>query len=148
MIFAPKKVALLHGGPSSEHNVSLRSADSVRRSLEDTDHQVKDVYVDKGGRWHTDGIERSVDRALQGVDSVFIAMHGEYGEDGEVQRILEENKVPFNGAGSLSSRKAFNKAVSRDIFEKSGLRIPRGFSVSDNDELEYYFPHGSYHLLG
>jgi D-alanine-D-alanine ligase len=87
-----KRIAILRGGPSSEYDVSLKTGKSVLDSLRD-DHHVLDIVIDKNGDWYLEGKKREPKDALKNVDGVFNAMHGEYGEDGKVQQLLEQIKV-------------------------------------------------------
>ena len=84
------KVAVLRGGPSSEFEVSLNTGKNV---LENLPHRYipTDVFISKDGVWHVDGVVVSPARLFQGIDVVFNAMHGQYGEDGKVQQLLDQH---------------------------------------------------------
>ncbi|HVU06246.1 MAG TPA: D-alanine--D-alanine ligase [Candidatus Paceibacterota bacterium] len=113
MPFAHKiRVAVLRGGPSSEYDVSLRSGDTVLKHLPDK-YEGLDVFISKDGVWHVHGIEKSPADALKGVDVAFIALHGQYGEDGKIQRVLEHLGVPFTGSASFPSAVAMNKHLAK-----------------------------------
>ena len=87
-------VGVLRGGPSSEHEVSLRSGGAVLKNLPEKYRGV-DIVVTKEGLWHIDGILVSPPRVAQRVDVVVNALHGEYGEDGKVQKILKTHGIPI-----------------------------------------------------
>lgn len=113
------KIAVLMGGPSAEREVSLMSGRAVVQALESRGHEV--VAIDpKGG-------EVSVP---QGVDAVFLALHGTFGEDGEVQKVLESARIPYTGSGPESSRVAFDKLASKRIFIERGLPTPKFATVN------------------
>ncbi len=106
------RVAVLRGGPSSEYEVSLKTGETILRELP-SKYQGIDVFISKDGMWHVDGIERTPADALSHVDVVFIALHGHYGEDGKVQRILEHLGVPFVGSDAFASSLAMNKHMTK-----------------------------------
>lgn len=118
-----KKLLVLRGGPSSEHEVSLKTGRSIINALKDN-YNVKDVVIGKDGVWIDSGLEVKPDMILRNVDCVINAMHGEYGEDGEVQRLLERSRVPFTGPKTLAAKLSMNKVSAKDIFKKHGLLTP------------------------
>ena len=113
MSFAHKtRVAVLRGGPSSEYEVSLKTGETVLKSLP-SKYEGVDVFISKDGRWHVGGLERSPSDALKHVDVAFVALHGQFGEDGKVQRILEHLGIPFTGSESFPSAVAMNKHMTK-----------------------------------
>jgi D-alanine-D-alanine ligase len=119
------RVAVLGGGRSSEHEVSLASAASVRRGLQDAGYTSIEIEVDRDGVWHRDGeaLEVAPGRGLHGVDAVFPVLHGPFGEDGTVQGLLECLDVPYVGAGVLASALCMDKVMFKDLMASS--RIPQ-----------------------
>jgi D-alanine-D-alanine ligase len=118
------KVAVLAGGRSSEHEVSLSSAAAVRQGLEDGGHEVVTIEIGReDGRWSNLGEPVPLDpgRAPLGVDIVFPVLHGPFGEDGTVQGLLETLDVPYVGAGVLASALCMDKAVFKDLVASRGL---------------------------
>ena len=117
------RVAVLGGGRSSEHDVSLASADSVRAGLKDAGHVPIDIEVGRDGVWRRDGAELTVTlgRRLDGVDVVFPALHGPYGEDGTVQGLLECLDLPYVGAGVLASALCMDKVAFKDLMAHAGI---------------------------
>jgi len=128
-----KKVAVLRGGPSSEYEVSLKSGASVLDALDLEKYEPIDVFIDKNGIWHIAGIPKSPKAALSGVDVVFNALHGEYGEDGKVQKILEEIGVLFTGSDSATSKKAMNKVSTKKALTGLGVKMPYHIEIFKND---------------
>jgi D-alanine-D-alanine ligase len=122
-VSAPRRVAVLGGGRSSEHDVSLASAASVRGGLERGGHEVLAVEVGRDGVWRCDGDELALapGRGLLGADAVFPVLHGPFGEDGTVQGLLECLDVPYVGAGVLASAVCLDKVVSKELLARAGL---------------------------
>jgi len=118
------RVGILRGGPSSEYDVSLRSGFHVMKNIPD-DWDKRDIFIDKEGRWFLDGIEKSPEKIMRNFDVVFNAMHGEFGEDGKVQHILESYHMPFNGSRSIPSAMAMNKVKTKEILGLHGIKTPR-----------------------
>ena len=116
-------VGVLRGGPSYEYDVSLRSGTEVINALSDR-YQCKDIFISKDGVWHLDGIAYTPTQILKKVDVVFNALHGEYGEDGKVQKILDDHMIPYTGSKALASAVGMNKAQTKDILRKYGIRMP------------------------
>jgi D-alanine-D-alanine ligase len=117
------RVAVLAGGRSSEREVSLDSAASVREGLTEAGHDV--VWVDLGreGDWSCEGEEVTL-RAGGGLleaDAVFPVLHGPFGEDGTVQGLLEVLDVPYVGSGVLASALCMDKIVFKDVMGRAGL---------------------------
>ena len=120
-----KKVAVLRGGPSSEHAFSISSGKHVLEHLDTAKFVPIDIYIDRSGVWHLDGVATTPYTALQFVDVVWNAMHGEYGEDGTVQSILEELGMPYNGTRVFGSSLAIDKHTAALLLAKDGIKIPR-----------------------
>lgn len=120
-----KRVAVLRGGPSSEYDVSLLSGEAVLRSLRELEYPHKDIIISRKGDWLDSGMIKTPDSALQAVDIVFIALHGEYGEDGQVQRILHRKKIPFTGSGAMSSAIAFNKDLTKQTLKDFDIKMAK-----------------------
>lgn len=120
-----RSVAVLMGGPSHEHEVSIKSGKNVSRALDRTKYDVKQIYISKKGEWDTDLKDVS-----KMADVAFIAMHGAYGEDGTVQSLLEAERVPFTGSDAATSALAMNKFLSLRTFQDHGFIVPHSFLVS------------------
>jgi D-alanine-D-alanine ligase len=117
------RVAVLAGGRSSEHDVSRASAASVRDGLEAAGHDVAWIDLARDGTWWHDGeeLELRPGRGLLGVDVVFPALHGPYGEDGTVQGLLELLDVAYVGSGVLASAACMDKVVFKELMAQAGL---------------------------
>jgi D-alanine-D-alanine ligase len=117
------RVAVLRGGPSSEYEVSLKTGATILSHMPGHYHPI-DILIDKQGVWHQNGIPVEPHQVLKHVDAVVVAMHGQYGEDGKVQRLLETFGVPFTGSDSLGSALGMNKDISKKIFKQHGIKTP------------------------
>jgi D-alanine-D-alanine ligase len=117
------RVAVLGGGRSSEHEVSLASAASVREGLQKAGHVAIPIDVDRDGSWWRNGAGVALEpgRGLDGVDVVFPALHGPFGEDGTVQGLLECLDVPYVGAGVLASALCMDKVMFKTLMAHAGL---------------------------
>lgn len=117
-------VGVLRGGPSKEHDVSLKSGAAIIASLPEPRYHVRDIYIDKAGQWHDRGRPLAPERILPALDVVIIGLHGEYGEDGQVQKLLEQFGVPYAGADSYSSFLAMHKLMTKEKVREAGLKVP------------------------
>jgi D-alanine-D-alanine ligase len=104
------KVAVLMGGPSSERAISLKSGAAVATGLRTAGYTVTEVDL----RDRTLSLPSSIEAA-------FVALHGEFGEDGGVQRLLQDRGIPYTGSDPESSRAAFDKRLSKAIFTRAGI---------------------------
>ena len=108
-----KKIAVLKGGPGSERAVSLATGTGVGKALRSLGAIVTEVDVENS------------DFALPNdIELAFIALHGTFGEDGQVQQILEDRGVPYTGEGVAESRLAFDKIPSKEKFTTHGVATP------------------------
>ncbi|NOY35667.1 MAG: D-alanine--D-alanine ligase [bacterium] len=131
------RVGVLRGGPSEEHEVSLKTGESALSAFAEK-HSVNDIVLGKNGGWYLNGHPAYPERIFQSVDVVFNALHGTFGEDGKVQQILETYKIPYTGSGILSSAIGMNKVLSREAFAAAGLLTPRAAaSAADESPAEF-----------
>lgn len=118
-------VGVLRGGPSREHDVSLLSGAAILENLPQDRFLAKDIYIDRKGVWHDRGKPTTPDRVLRQIDLALIGLHGEYGEDGQLQRLLEQFGVPYAGADSFNSYRAMHKLLAKHKAEEIGLKTAR-----------------------
>jgi len=111
------KVAVILGGRSSEHEVSLQSGASVAAGLRQAGHEVTEVLIDRDGRWLVAGeeIEMRAAGGLLGVDVAFPVLHGPFGEDGTVQGLLESLDVAYAGPSVLCAAVAMDKLICKRL---------------------------------
>jgi D-alanine-D-alanine ligase len=117
------RVAVLAGGRSSEHDVSLSSAESVREGVAAAGHEVIDVRIARSGAWRHDGATLALEPGggLLGADAAFPVLHGPFGEDGTVQGLLELLDLPYVGAGVLASALCMDKVVFKEVMAAAGV---------------------------
>lgn len=117
------RVAVLSGGRSSEHEVSLRSGEAVARGLEQAGHEVLPVRIARDGAWafRGDPVELVPAAGLAGADVAFPALHGPFGEDGSVQGVLEWLDLPYVGSDVLASAICMDKLTLKRLFAQRGL---------------------------
>jgi D-alanine-D-alanine ligase len=118
------RVAVLHGGRSSEHEVSLSSAESAIAGVAAAGHEALPVLLEREGGWRgPDGAPLSLapGGGLLGADVAFPVLHGPFGEDGTVQGLLELLDVPYVGAGVLASSLCMDKIVFKDVLTAAGM---------------------------
>jgi D-alanine-D-alanine ligase len=117
------KVAVLGGGRSSEHEISLASAAAIRAGLEEAGHEPTAVEISHDGRWSADGVPVTIEPSagLLHADVVFPALHGPFGEDGTVQGLLELADVPYVGAGVLASALCMDKVAFKDMMAHASI---------------------------
>jgi D-alanine-D-alanine ligase len=118
-------VAVLAGGRSSEHEVSLSSGAAVREGLVECGHEVVWVEIGRDGVWRRDDERLSVSPGdgLLGADVVFPALHGPFGEDGTVQGLLETLDVAYVGAGVAASAVSRNKVLFKQLMSATGVPL-------------------------
>lgn len=114
-------IGVLYGGPSAEREVSLESGENVARALAEAGHDVHRVVLD--------GSFTARDAQALGIDIAFLALHGEFGEDGRIQEILESADIPYTGSGVDASSTAFDKILAKRAFERANVRTPAWMSL-------------------
>lgn len=117
------RVTVLRGGPSDEFHVSMETGKGIIASLQNRGYDVQDIIIAKNGDWLVDGFVKSPEVALSATDVVFIALHGAYGEDGTVQRILDRLAIPYTGSGAFASSVAMNKVLTKEHLKKHGIKM-------------------------
>ena len=119
-------IGVLYGFPSAEQEISLQSGDAVARALTAAGRDVHRVLLD-------DSFNPKLARSLE-IDIAFLALHGEFGEDGRVQRILDQAGIPYTGSDADASSVAFDKVLAKRAFERHGILSPAWMSF-DRQEL-------------
>src|SRR6185436_14646416 len=129
------RVAVLCGGRSGEHEISLRSAESIIAGLDPAKYQVERIFITPDGRWEPRALSPEPG-ANPGIDVVFPVLHGTFGEDGTVQGLLELADLPYVGAGVLASAVSMDKEFTKRLLQERGLPVAEFVVV----------PRGSYDL--
>ncbi len=130
------RIGVLRGGPSSEYDISLKTGGHVLQNLSDDKYTKHDILISKTGVWHIRGLETHPSKVLKNVDVVFNALHGKYGEDGEVQKVLDKFKIPYTGSGVLASKIAINKVRAKEIVSRAGVRVPLHVVIEQSPNTE------------
>src|SRR5438270_10171099 len=155
------RVALIAGGRSSEHEISLASARSVLAALDPERYDVVSVAIGRDGRWALDGgsrgqiggsdpgpspaetlpvpAEGGTLAALGAVDVVLPILHGPFGEDGTVQGLLELADIPYVGAGVAASALAMDKDLFKKVMRDSGIPVARHHTIRLGDAVDNPF---------
>jgi D-alanine-D-alanine ligase len=115
-------VAVIYGGRSGEHEVSVRSARSILEAIDRHRYDVHEYYITQEGRWQPRPILPEPG-ANDGIDVVFPVLHGTFGEDGTVQGLLELAELPYVGAGVLASAAGMDKDVTKRLCREAGLPV-------------------------
>ena len=116
------RVAVLYGGRSGEHEISVRSAESIIAAMDPARYEIERIFITKDGHWKPRAISPDPG-ANPGIDVVFPVLHGTFGEDGTVQGLLELADLPYVGAGVLGSATAMDKEVTKRLLRERGLPI-------------------------
>ncbi len=138
---AKLKVAVLYGGPSSEHEVSLRSGAAILANMP-AHYEVLPVEISTSNIWHFKTLDLSLplDKALPKLaslcDIAILGVHGTFGEDGTLQALLETNNIPHTGASAAASILAFDKAMTAAVYDIALLPQPETIVVSSIEELK------------
>src|SRR5215510_12069188 len=130
------RVGVIRGGRSGEHEVSLRSAESILQAIDRNKYEVLPITITHSGRWEPFNIspEPSDDPR---VDVVFPIVHGTYGEDGTIQGLFELANVPYVGAGVLGSAVGMDKDVMKRLLREAGLPVG-DFWVTRSKDVEAF----------
>lgn len=129
-------VAVVMGGPSAEHQISLQSGAAMLANI-GPNYQAIKIVITKDGRWLWEAEEQSLSlgQAMRRLVSkkaiVLIALHGSYGEDGTLQAILEKYKIAYTGSGVAASLMAMDKNTSQEIYADCGLVVPKSLAINN-----------------
>jgi D-alanine-D-alanine ligase len=144
------RVGVMRGGPSSEYAVSLKTGDAVLHHLPRDKYEAIDIFISEDGTWHIHGLPKNPHDALHTLDVVVNAMHGEYGEDGKVQAMLDHMQMPYTGSQAFASALAMRKDLAKQALKGTGIKTPYWKTVAREDasvdnlaELFRLIPHPS-----
>jgi D-alanine-D-alanine ligase len=115
-------VAVIYGGRSGEHEVSIRSAESIMNALDSERYNILRYFISKEGMWNPRPLTPEPG-GNPGIDVVFPALHGTFGEDGTIQGLLELADLPYVGPGVLASSSAMDKEVTKRLLREAGIPI-------------------------
>lgn len=125
------------GGPSAEHDISLETAGRILKYLDRTKYEAIPVKIGRDGSWPI-----TLASLKEHTDIAFIAMHGTYGEDGQIQNTLETFGIPYTGSNPQTSALAMDKERAMKLFIENGMTVPEYFIVrkKDNSSMEWKHP--------
>ena len=123
------RVGVVRGGPSEEYEVSLKTGSTVLQNLDPDSYELLDILIDKNGVWHMHGVPITPDELASEVDVVFNALHGTYGEDGQIQHVFEQAGIPYTGSGVSGSMIAMHKPSAKEIFVENDIKTPQYYIV-------------------
>lgn len=117
-----EKLGLIYGGKSYEHDVSIKSKNSFINNI-NKKYEVSEIYVDKEGNWYKDGkILENIIEYLKKMDIIFPLIHGNIGEDGKLQGLLETFNIKYVGSNTISSALAMDKGFCKIILDKYNIK--------------------------
>src|SRR5579871_6400638 len=116
------RVAVIYGGRSGEHEISIRSARAIMDRMDPERYEKKEYFIGKDGKWNPGPILPEPG-AHPDIDVVFPVLHGTFGEDGTVQGLLELAGIPYVGAGVLASAVSMDKEVMKRVCRERNLPV-------------------------
>jgi len=116
------RVAVIYGGRSGEHEISLRSSKSIMEAMDRSKYEILEYFITKDGKWQPRPILPEPG-AHPDIDVVFPVLHGTFGEDGTVQGLLELADLPYVGAGVLASSLSMDKEIMKRVCRERGLPV-------------------------
>lgn len=122
------KVGVVMGGVSSEREVSLNTGNEICKNLDKNKYEIFPVVIDK---------KEDIVEKVKGLDFVFIALHGKFGEDGTVQGILEMLNIPYTGCGVMSSALCMDKDMTKKIIRAEGIKTADWAIVKNIEDIDY-----------
>lgn len=124
------KVGVIMGGISSEREISIQSGEAIVNSIDKNKYDVVPIVLDE----KMDIIDKVKDENL---DFALLALHGQFGEDGTVQSVLQTLGVPYSGCGPLSSAACMDKDMTKTLLKAAGIRTAPWINLRENDEINY-----------
>lgn len=122
------KIGVIMGGISSEREISLKSGNSIIDNIDKEKYEVVSIVIDK---------KEDIITKTKGIDFALLALHGQFGEDGTVQAVLQTIGIPYSGCGPLSSAMCMDKDVSKSILEAAGIRNAPWINLRKGDKIDF-----------
>ena len=122
------KVGVIMGGISSEREISLNSGRSIVENINKDKYEVVSIIIDK---------KEDIINKVKDIDFALLALHGQFGEDGTVQSVIQTLGIPYSGCGPLSSGMCMDKDVTKSILKASNIRTAPWINLTKNDEIDY-----------
>lgn len=122
------KIGVIMGGISSEREISLNSGRSIVENINKDKYEVVSIVIDK---------KEDIINKVKGIDFALLALHGQFGEDGTVQAVLQTLGIPYSGCGPLSSGMCMDKDVTKAVLQAAKIRTAPWINLTKNDEIDY-----------
>lgn len=124
-----QRIGVLRGGVSDEYSISLKSGAKIIEAIRGAGYEVLDMLIDRDGVLHIKGLPANIESVAGQVDMVWNTLHGEGGEDGQIQRLLDDNGIKYCGSGALTCSLAHNKMFAKEVAKDLGLKSPDSILV-------------------
>ncbi|AGX45010.1 D-alanine--D-alanine ligase [Clostridium saccharobutylicum] len=122
------KVGVIMGGISSEREISLKSGNSILENINKEKYEIVPIVIDK---------KEDIVNKVNGIDFALLALHGQFGEDGTVQAVLQTLGIPYSGCGPLSSGMCMDKDVTKSILQAANIRTAPWINLNKDDEINF-----------
>jgi D-alanine-D-alanine ligase len=129
-----QRIGMLRGGVGEEYSSSLKTGAHIMEALRGAGYDVVDMLIDREGVLHLKGVPITLENASAHVDMVWNAIHGAIGEDGHIQGLLDDLKMPYSGSGALASAMTINKMTAKDRARELGIKSPEVILVMPEGE--------------
>ena len=141
MSFSSKiKVAVIRGGLSSQYDTSLKTGEYILSTLREMPETYEpiDILISKNGEWHREGLVEKPHQTLDLADVAWNALHGPFGEDGQIGRLFEGLQLPFTGSSPVASVLSMNKDMARRLYKRHLLLTPAHEVITKDNLNEDY----------
>ncbi|MGV3150752.1 D-alanine--D-alanine ligase [Sarcina ventriculi] len=122
------RIGVLMGGISTERDVSLETGKAIVNNINKKKYEVVPIIIDK---------KEDVLAKCNNIDFAFLALHGKFGEDGSVQKILEVLNIPYSGCNALSSSICMDKDIAKKIMVSQNIKTPKWISIKSVNDIDY-----------
>lgn len=122
------KIGVIMGGISSEREISLKSGESIVDNIDKNKYEVVPIVIDK---------KEDIINKVKGIDFALLALHGQFGEDGTVQSVLQTLSIPYSGCGPLSSAACMDKDMTKSLLKASNIRTAPWINIRKGEEINY-----------
>lgn len=122
------KVGVIMGGISSEREISLKSGESIIENINKDKYEVVSVVIDK---------KEDIINKVKGIDFALLALHGQFGEDGTVQAVLQTLGIPYSGCGPLSSAACMDKDMTKSLLNAAKIRTAPWINLRAEEDINY-----------
>ena len=122
------KIGVIMGGISSEREISLKSGESIVENLDKNKYEIIPIVINE---------REDIVSKVKGIDFALLALHGQFGEDGTVQAVLQTLGIPYSGCGPLSSATCMDKDMTKSLLKASGIRTAPWINVRQDEKIDY-----------